>query len=270
MDAKNSAAPAVLPVVKVAFLAAFAAIALALIDEPLAALPLAVFVLACLAAPFFPQQGFFLPLISHGSRKKNMVALTFDDGPDLETTPRLLKLLAEHAVSSTFFVIGKKAQRYPELIRAIIASGHTIGNHSHSHDVLLMLRSSQRLYKEVFEAQKILAHFGIRPWAFRPPAGITNPRLGRILRKLDLRCVTFSCRAFDGGNRHIAGLAEKILGKVKAGDIILLHDVPPPHNGAPDELLLELEKIVTGLHDRKLSIVPLAELVDAGVYIKRS
>ena len=270
MEEKNSATPAILPVVKAALLCAFAALPLALVDERLAALPLAVFVTASLAAPFFPALGFFLPVISKGHSGNSRVALTFDDGPDPATAPRLLKLLAEHKVTATFFVIGEKAERYPELMRGIIAAGHDVGNHSSSHDVLLMLRSSQRLYKEIADAQQTLAHFGMLPWAFRPPAGITNPRLGRVLRKLDLRCVTFSCRAFDGGNRHIAGLAKKILGKAQGGDIILLHDVKPPRHFTVEDWLREVEEIIIGLQARHLSIVPLAELVEAGAYKKRA
>jgi peptidoglycan/xylan/chitin deacetylase (PgdA/CDA1 family) len=264
VNTPNAAPYRLLPVVKVALLCACASVPLAIVNELLCIAPLGVFIGCCLAAPFFPRMGFYLPVISRGMRETNQVALTFDDGPDPATTPLLLKLLSRHKVTATFFVIGRKAERHPDLMRGIIAAGHAIGNHSCSHDVLLMLRSSQRLYEEIAGAQKVLQHFGCEPWAFRPPAGITNPRLGRVLRRLGLSCVTFSCRAFDGGNRHIAGLADTILGKVKGGDIILLHDVQPSQQFMPEAWIREIEQIVAGLHARHFSIVPLAELAEAG------
>ena len=74
---------------------------------------------------------------------------------------------------------------------------------------------TKKLFEEIKSTQDVLKGFAVVPCAFRPPAGITNPKLGPILCQLGLSCVTFSCRGFDGGNRRIKGLAEKILKKVK-------------------------------------------------------
>ncbi len=89
-------------------------------DARIAALPLGVFVLFCLAAPFFPQWGFFLPVISRGRRDVKGVALTFDDGPDPDVIFLLLDLLERYEVAATFFVIGKKAEENPALVREIL------------------------------------------------------------------------------------------------------------------------------------------------------
>ena len=139
-----------------------------------AAIPLALFLLACLIAPFLPRWSFFLPLISRGGRNARGVALTFDDGPFPASTPMLLDLLARHRLPATFFVIGRQAAAHPELIAAILAHGHTIGNHSSRHDNLLMLRSSKALADDIRATQEILAGMGIRPLLFRPPIGITS------------------------------------------------------------------------------------------------
>ena len=173
----------------------------------------------CLAAPFATRYGFFLPVICRGPRNVRCVSLTFDDGPDSATTPLVLNLLKSYQVSATFFVTGKNAADHPDLIARILDQGHTIGNHTYSHDPLIMLKSGQRLKEEIIKTQAVLAAHGIRPLVFRPPAGITNPKLGPVLAELGLSAVNFSCRAMDKGNRRISGIALKILGRVRAGDM---------------------------------------------------
>jgi peptidoglycan/xylan/chitin deacetylase (PgdA/CDA1 family) len=230
-----------------------------------AALPLGVFVISCLLAPFFPRAGFFLPVISRGGASGRGVALTFDDGPDPNVIFPLLNLLQRYEAPATFFVVGQKAQDNPELIRAILLRGHAIGNHSYRHDPLLMLRSSARLTEEIARTQHLLANFGIRPLVFRPPVGITNPKLPIVLRELHLDCVTFSCRACDFGNRRIASLAKTILRKIHPGAILLLHDVSPPGIGAIQVWLQQVERIIAGLKSQGYKIVSLSELIDRPV-----
>jgi peptidoglycan/xylan/chitin deacetylase (PgdA/CDA1 family) len=225
------------------------------------ALPLGVFVLSCLLAPFFPRAGFFLPVISRGGASGKGVALTFDDGPDPDVIFLLLNLLQRYEAPATFFVIGKKAEGNPELIREILLRGHAIGNHSYRHDPLLMVRSSARLIEEIARTQHLLADFGIRPLVFRPPVGITNPRLPRVLRELHLDCVTFSCRACDFGNRRIANLAKTILRKIHPGAILLLHDVSPPGGGMVQVWLQQVERIILGLKSQGYNMVSLSELI---------
>jgi peptidoglycan-N-acetylglucosamine deacetylase len=227
----------------------------------IAVLPLGVFVLCCLAAPFFPQSVFFLPVISRGRTDVKAVALTFDDGPDPDVIFLLLNLLGRYGVSATFFVIGKKAEENPALVREILLRGHAIGNHSYHHDPLLMLRSSKRLMEEIARTQHRLAHFGIRPLVFRPPVGITNPRLPKVLRELQLDCVTFSCRARDFGNRQIAGLAKILLRRIHPGAIVLLHDVLPPGSGRITDWLQEVDRLILGLKSCGYGIVPLSDLI---------
>jgi peptidoglycan/xylan/chitin deacetylase (PgdA/CDA1 family) len=245
---------------------AFLASSLMLLIRPaLVAAPLGVFVFLCIVAPFLPGVGFFLPVIRRRITGRRAVALTFDDGPDPDVTPRLLDLLRRHGVPATFFVAGARAERYPELIRVILSRGHTLGNHSYHHDPLLMLRSQAKLQEEVARTQDLLAAFAVRPLTFRPPVGITNPRLPGVLRALGMYCVAFSCRAFDRGNRRIAGLAAIILKKVRPGDILLLHDVTPRGGEGIEDWFMEMEQIISGLKMQGYEILPLSELIDRPV-----
>ena len=235
-----------------------------------AAAPLGAFVLACLVAPLFPQAGFFLPVIHRGGGDRRAAALTFDDGPDPRATPRLLDLLARRAAPAMFFVVGRRVEAAPDLVREILARGHTVGNHSYRHDPFLMLRSRERLRDEIVRTQAVLSDLGVRPRVFRPPVGVTNSRLPAVLGELDLACVTFSCRAGDFGNRRIGGLARRILGKVRPGAIVLLHDVAPAGAGGIDAWLEEVEAILVGLEAQGYRVLPLAELIGRPVMERRT
>jgi peptidoglycan/xylan/chitin deacetylase (PgdA/CDA1 family) len=227
-------------------------------------IPLSIFVIICLIAPFFPQTGFFLPVISRGTSGKPAVAITFDDGPDTLTTPLLLQMLAKYGVKATFFVVGEKAQKHPHLIRDILKNGHSIGNHTFTHDVMIMLKSEKKLFREIASTQTLLKQFGILPLGFRPPVGIVNPKLGGILKKQNLFCVHYSCRGLDTGNRRIKNLSKKILRKIRKDDILLLHDVRPPHDpyGARIPVWLkEIDCILAGMPEKGLCVLPLSNII---------
>jgi len=231
------------------------------INSLLAAAVFFFYILLCVVASFSPRSNFFLPVISRGNTGQNLVALTFDDGPAEPTTRQIMDLLDKYSVKATFFVSGANALSYPEIIREIIARGHTIGNHSFNHNPFVMLRGYDYLYQEIFRAQEALRKMGIQTLAFRPPVGIINPKLAPILDKLGMFCVTFNCRAFDIGNRRVKNISSKILKKVKADDIILLHDVPPRRKEDSVILLSEIESILAGLIVKGLKIVPLSTLI---------
>jgi peptidoglycan/xylan/chitin deacetylase (PgdA/CDA1 family) len=234
--------------------------------NPLLAAAIAFFyILLCVTASFFPQTNFLLPVISRGQTGKNLVALTFDDGPAEPTTRQILDLLDKYSVQATFFVSGINALRYPEIVKDIVSRGHSIGNHSLSHNPFLMLTSFNNLYREISDAQEIVRKMGINTRTFRPPVGIVNPKLSPILDKLGMFCVTFSCRAFDAGNLHVKNLGSEILKKVKADDIILLHDVPPRMKEDNAVLLPEIERLLAGIIAKGLRIVPLADLINKEV-----
>lgn len=249
-------------------LVAFVGTTLLLMLAPsLALLPVGAYIGVCFLAPFFPHWSWFLPIVSRGNqncrghRESKAVALTFDDGPDPRATPKLLDLLDKHMVKATFFLLGRRAVRHPKLVDAILAAGHSVGNHSYSHDLTLMLRSSKRLSADIEAMQMLLAGHGIRPLAFRPPVGITNPVLGAVLRRLDLFAVNFSCRGYDMGNRRLANLATKLLKRVRPGDILLLHDTAPPRTEDLGVWLLEVEKLLVGLENKGFKVTPLKSVI---------
>ena len=248
------------PAEKIGVLALMLALLLFFFNPNLAALPLSLFLLFCLAAPFFSAFGFFLPVISRGGSANKHVALTFDDGPSPLSTPVLLDLLARYKLQATFFVVGVKAAEYPDLIAKILERGHNIGNHSLRHDPFLMLRTPKTLQKDIHTTQEILKKYGIRPPVFRPPAGITNPRLNQVLARENLIAITYSCKAFDGGNRNVHNLAGKILHRLQPGDIIMLHDLPPQQKTLSDLWQKELDRLFAALKDSR-QIVSLEEII---------
>jgi peptidoglycan/xylan/chitin deacetylase (PgdA/CDA1 family) len=250
------------PATIVCALAFATAVVLFLFAPGWAWVPLTCFVAVSLAAPFLPALGFFFPVISHGSPDRRVVALTFDDGPVPQTTPLLLQMLERQAVPATFFVVGRLAEQHADLLARLIESGHEIGNHTHSHDVLLMLRRTRTIALEIDRCQEVLRTAGIQTRFFRPPVGIVNPRLGRLLRERDLVCITFSCRGGDRGNRKVAGLSARVLTKVRPGNIVLLHDGTSGEDFDPRHWLAEIEAIISGLKLRGLKMVKLSELTD--------
>lgn len=236
--------------------------------NPLLASALAFFyVVLCLAASFYPETNFFGPVISHGNTGEKWVALTFDDGPSIPVTGQILDLLDKYSMKATFFVSGVNACCHPDIICEIIARGHTIGNHSYSHNPFLMLKSYRTIYDEVYNAQEILQGLGVKTLVFRPPVGIVNPKLFPILEELGMYCVTFNCRAGDAGNRFLKHLSRKIMNKVKADDIILLHDILPGQKTASEILLAEIDALLSGLILKGLKVVPLAVLIGREVSI---
>jgi peptidoglycan/xylan/chitin deacetylase (PgdA/CDA1 family) len=241
------------------------AILLSFINVRFSVVPLAGFILLCLIAPFLPFLGYYLPVISRGRSGEQAVALTFDDGPDPFSTPELLQLLSTHRIQATFFVIGEKASAHPELIKEIVRQGHSIGNHTYTHDNLMLLKGSHRLLSEIEKTQNVLRELGVIPFAFRPPAGVTSPELDPVLRHLNLYAVNFSCRAFDGGNRRIRNLSKKILKRVKPNDIILLHDSKPKNDPLISCWLKEMDQLLTGIAEKGLKVLPLATLIEKPV-----
>lgn len=236
-------------------------------DSRLALLPFVLLFLACLIAPFVPRLGFFLPVLTRGSRTRPVAALTFDDGPDPVTTPMLLDLLSRHGAPATFFVIGAKVERHPDLVRAILAGGHEIGNHTYDHDVFLMLRGRARLRREIARAQDALRPFGIRPLVFRPPVGITNPRLFGALVDAGMICVCFRRRPADFGNRRIKRLKERVVRNLAAGDILLMHEgISRPSEGRARALLAAVEGVLEKMAQKGLRPALLSETIRRPVF----
>lgn len=246
---------------KTAGIALVTTLAGGLLHGPLAWVPALLFVLICVGASLYPRSSFYLPVVSRGSDRGGAVALTFDDGPDPATTPRLLALLDAHGIPATFFVTGARAQAHPELIRAIADAGHTLGNHSFAHSTRIAFQGRRRLFADIAATQQAVARHGIVPRVFRPPVGITYPGLAPVLTALELSAVGFSCRARDLGNRRVRHMARRVLACAAPGDIIMLHDLPPHPPDQMDPWLAEIDAILTGLGTKRLAVRPLGDLI---------
>ncbi len=159
-------------------------------------------------------------------REARGVALTFDDGPSPEHTPRILDLCDEAGVKATFFVIGEKAARHPDLVREIVARGHGLGVHGHRHDRLLALRAPRTVAEDLDQAiAAVLAITGERPAFFRPPVKLTSLRVARALEDFDLTVVGWSVRGLDGrSSARPDRVAARVTRKLRDGAIVLLHD----------------------------------------------
>ncbi|WP_155803296.1 polysaccharide deacetylase family protein [Bordetella sp. FB-8] len=155
----------------------------------------------------------------------DQIALTIDDGPDPEITPRVLDLLERHGARATFFCIGEAARRHPHWIEAIAARGHAIENHSHRHRLLFSLRGPRWLRREIEAAQQTLTELsGTRPLFFRAPAGLRNPFLEPVLCALGLHLASWTRRGFDTRARDTHRVARRLTEGLSARDILLLHD----------------------------------------------
>jgi len=157
------------------------------------------------------------------------VWLTLDDGPDPRDTPAILDLLDERGVKATFFVIGKKAERHPELIREIVRRGHQIGNHTWSHpQASFWCCGPIRTYREIARCQHAIeAIAGVAPTVFRAPVGHSNGFVHPVLQKFGLRLVGWTSRGFDGVSTSLPDVARRIRASAGDGGIILAHEATP-------------------------------------------
>jgi peptidoglycan/xylan/chitin deacetylase (PgdA/CDA1 family) len=170
----------------------------------------------------------FVDALVRAPRGARGVALTFDDGPDPRWTPRVLEALAQHNATATFFVIGRKAEAHPEIVRAILDAGHSVGLHSYEHDWLFAIRSERRVRQDLERAMAVLESIsGERPVLFRPPIGHTNSIIARVVDALDLAVIGWSIGARDGvSGVRPADVVARVRRDLRDGAIVLMHDAP--------------------------------------------
>jgi peptidoglycan-N-acetylglucosamine deacetylase len=154
------------------------------------------------------------------------IAMTFDDGPSPETTPRLLDILKQRNIKVTFFMIGQNAERNPEIVKRILAEGHEIGNHSWTHPQLSKL-SDQRVTDEITKTQDAIKNAsGYTPVLLRPPYGaITSRQKDWIEKQFGLSIIMWSVDPFDWKRPGASVIEQRILAGARPGSIILSHDI---------------------------------------------
>jgi peptidoglycan/xylan/chitin deacetylase (PgdA/CDA1 family) len=179
------------------------------------------------------------------------VAITVDDGPDPEITPRVLALLDEHRVRATFFCVGERVTRHAALAREIVERGHAIENHSQRHLHRFSLLGPRALADEITRAQQaILAATGEVAQFFRAPAGLRNPFLEPVLARANLRLVSWTRRGFDTVSASAQGVLGRLTRHLQAGDILMLHDGHAARTARGSAVILEV-------------LPPLLEAIDA-------
>ncbi|GMA57794.1 peptidoglycan/xylan/chitin deacetylase (PgdA/CDA1 family) [Alicyclobacillus sacchari] len=149
--------------------------------------------------------------------------ITFDDGPDGEYTPQILETLRHYGVPAVFFCIGEQVARYPGVLRAIDAAGHTIGNHTMTHPHLTELSDGEIRKQLTDAANQIEAAIGKRPHLFRPPYGDMDDRVKRIARELGYEPVLWDIDSVDWSGIPGPTVAANVLAHLKPGAIILQH-----------------------------------------------
>jgi len=210
---------------------------------------------------FYPKVNLFVPAIVDLSKHTSLqdsVALTFDDGPVRPYTKEILDILERYQVKASFFCIADNVVNQPELAREVLAAGHTLGNHTQTHKSL-MFASKKQVYQEISTAQQSIEQAtGKVPRFFRCPKGYKSPIVASVIRRLGLRLVGYGYPIFDVENPPEQELIERVLSRVKGGDIIVMHDGFPAYKpGHRDSLVSALPKIIEGIQARGLSLVSL-------------
>ncbi len=206
----------------------------------------------------FPQISFFGPFVCRGDCSRRCVALTFDDGPDLRSTPALLDLLHEAKVQAAFFCIGKRVAAERELTARISREGHLLGNHTFNHSYATNFFTVARLRNELMRTQEVIQEAGgVTPEYFRPPVGLSNPRTFRAAAALGLKMTGWSARSLDTRITDPERIVKRILRRLEPGGIVLLHDGNIP----AARLVATVKLLLAKLQERGYAVVRLDQLL---------
>jgi peptidoglycan/xylan/chitin deacetylase (PgdA/CDA1 family) len=201
------------------------------------------------------------------SEQRSEIALTFDDGPDPEVTPRVLDLLDRHQAKATFFCVGEMAAAYPAIARDIVRRGHGLENHSHRHSPAFAFYGLAGLTRDVESAQTTLTGVaGRAPRFFRAPMGLRSPLLDPVLAKCGLHYVSWTRRGFDAIHRNPEKVLRRLADGLAAGDILLLHDGGTSNRAAGDNsvVLAVLPELLERIKAKGLKSVTLFAALGSG------
>jgi peptidoglycan/xylan/chitin deacetylase (PgdA/CDA1 family) len=214
--------------------------------------------------PFILSRLFGIGVFRKG-KATDAVALTFDDGPDPVYTPQLLDLLKRHQVKATFFILGARAERFPELIRRIHEEGHEIGIHNYTHKSnWIMLPRTVRKHI-VKSADAVEAIIGVRPYLYRPPWGSLNVFDFRLPKTF--KTVLWSVMAGDwsvDNERDRKRMTERLIRRIRGGSVVLLHDCGDTLGAkaeAPRFMLEALAETLEKLQPRGYRYITVSEMM---------
>ncbi|MFN0314100.1 MAG: polysaccharide deacetylase family protein [Burkholderiales bacterium] len=233
---------------------------------PLALGTLALNHAAIAAAGLWPRSRLLGPNLTRlpaACAQRGEIALTLDDGPDPVVTPMVLKLLDRFTAKATFFCIGSKVRRFPDLCREIVRRGHAVENHTEHHSHRFSFLGPRGYRNEILAAQESIASVtGFYPKYFRAPAGLRNPFLEPVLCALNLRLASWTRRGFDTAARDANLVTRRLVTDLRAGDILLMHDGNAAITRAGNPVILEvLPKLLEAARSEGLKPVTLREAV---------
>lgn len=204
--------------------------------------------------------GFHLKAICNAPTNEKIISITFDDGPNEETTPEVLKVLAYHDVKATFFCIGKNIKDNETLLIRMKREGHLIGNHTFSHAFWFDFYLPGTIKRELDKTNETIRRIIDKtPRFFRPPYGVTNPAINKAIRKSDFDVIGWNVRSLDTVIKDEAKILKRITENLKGGDIVLFHDT----NNRIIEVLKSFLKYTS---ENGFKIVGLDELVKKSPY----
>ena len=214
------------------------------------------------------NSGFWSETLWRAPGAARVVALTFDDGPDVWFTPRVLDILAEKRVTATFFVVGERAERHPELIRRAHDMGHAIGNHSYTHSLRFHFRHERGMRQEIGACNRVIRSvIGLEPRLFRAPQGLKTPALGDVLREHGMAAVGWQVRGMDYWLRDPERIARRIVERAVDGGVLVLHDGGGFQGGSDRSATLRaLPLVIDGLRARGFTFARVDELFDVPAY----
>ncbi|HXT18813.1 MAG TPA: polysaccharide deacetylase family protein [Gemmatimonadaceae bacterium] len=162
--------------------------------------------------------------ITHVSGGGKRVALTFDDGPNPNATPFILDALRDRGVKATFFILGRHAEQWPDLVRRVADEGHSIGNHGWFHRKLHFKSPAYVRRDLTLGTEAIQRASGVTPHLFRAPHGFRAPWVTAIARSLGQRTVGWSLGVWDSDRPGVDVIAQRTVDGARPGSILLLHD----------------------------------------------
>ena len=204
--------------------------------------------------------GYFIrTYCNNREEKQRKIALTFDDGPH-PMTEKVLDILKNYNAKATFFCIGSQIEKYPDIFKRIIEEGHTIGNHSYSHSNSFGIFSTEKVTDELLHTNNIIEQLsGKKVLFFRPPFGVTNPRIAKAVSNTKQYVIGWNNRSLDTVIKEEAKILERVKSKVAPGGIILLHDTSLKSANV-------LEQILLFLKSKNYTIIPVDELLNLPAY----
>jgi peptidoglycan/xylan/chitin deacetylase (PgdA/CDA1 family) len=201
-----------------------------------------------------------------------VIALTFDDGPYGTSTEKILAILRREHIKATFFVIGKNVEKYPQVMKDIVADGHVIGNHSYNHSKQLQYYSYRAFEKNLKHAESIIVKkTGLHPKFFRPPYGLMSKTMKSVLKHDGYTSIMWNVDPRDWDSENSSTTVEmSVLSAVKPGSIIILHDGHDIHTEYPkhprENTINALEMLIDTLEKEGYTFVTLDTLLNKDAY----